>query len=79
MVIYLKSFIHGTKVACSESEAAYDEANGWVRYTDDTPCEAAPVNTLALSRSDIMKASWAKRKENTCQQPLATRSMEHSG
>ena len=63
MVIYLRHPVHGTKVASSENEAVFDEQNGWVRYTDNTPCEAAPVNTLALSRSDKMKASWAKRKE----------------
>ncbi len=77
MVIYLRHPIHGNKVACSDAEAIYDEGNGWVRYNLDTPCEAAPVNTLALSRSDKMKASWAKRKEKQWQ-PQATRSQEHS-
>jgi hypothetical protein len=37
-----------------EQEAEYDEQNGWVRYTDDTPSEdeviAAPVNTLEVKR-----------------------------
>jgi hypothetical protein len=63
MVIYLRHPVHGTKVACSDNEAIYDEENGWVRYNLDTPREAMPVNNLAPSRSDIMKASWAKRKE----------------
>ena len=31
-VIYLRHPVHGTKVACAESEADYDEKNGWVRY-----------------------------------------------
>lgn len=35
MVIYLKHERHGTKVACSEVEAADDEKNGWVRFTLD--------------------------------------------
>ena len=77
MVIYLRHPLHGTKVACSETEAVFDETNGWVRYTDNTPCEAAPANTLALSRSDKMKATWAKRKEKQWQQQ-ATRSQERS-
>ena len=45
--IYLKHEIHGTKVACSDMEAEYDEKNGWVRYNTDTqptPVEAAPVS-----------------------------------
>jgi hypothetical protein len=37
-----------------EQEAEYDEQNGWVRYTNDTPSEeeviAAPVNTLEVKR-----------------------------
>lgn len=32
MVIYLKNPQGGTKVACSEMEAQYDESKGWVRY-----------------------------------------------
>jgi hypothetical protein len=31
-VIYLKHELHGTKVACSEAEAVYDETKGWKRY-----------------------------------------------
>jgi hypothetical protein len=37
-----------------EQEAEFDEQNGWVRYTTDTPSEeeviAAPVNTLEVKR-----------------------------
>jgi len=34
-----------------EMEAVYDETNGWVRYTLDTPDEAAPVvNELEVKR-----------------------------
>ena len=52
MVIYLKHPKHGTKVATMELEAAYDETNGWKRYTLDTPqvTEAAPVNALEVKR-----------------------------
>ena len=62
-LIYLKHPTHGTKVANMEQEAEYDEQNGWVRYTHDTPSisvevetveesaeEAAPVNTLEVKR-----------------------------
>jgi hypothetical protein len=52
-IIYLKHPDHGTKVATMDAEAEFDEKNGWVRYTDDTPLEemiAAPVNTLDVKR-----------------------------
>jgi len=35
--------VHGAKVATMELEAVEDEKNGWVRYTLDTPVEAAPL------------------------------------
>jgi len=35
MHIYLKHPVHGTKVAISDAEAAYDESNGWVRYNPE--------------------------------------------
>jgi hypothetical protein len=54
MTIYLRHPDHGSKVATMEQEAEFDEQNGWVRYTDDTPSEekmiAAPVNTLEVKR-----------------------------
>jgi hypothetical protein len=54
MQIYLKHPNHGTKIAMMEMEAEFDEQNGWVRYTDDTPSEeelvAAPINTLEVKR-----------------------------
>lgn len=53
MNIYLKHPQHGTKVATMEIEAEYDENNGWVRYTLDTPPateDAAPVNELDVKR-----------------------------
>jgi hypothetical protein len=53
-IIYLKHPEHGTKIAMMEMEAEFDEQNGWVRYTDDTPSEeelvAAPINTLEVKR-----------------------------
>ena len=53
-VIYMKHPVHGAKVATMELEAIADEANGWVRYTLDTPAEkveeAAPVNVLEVKR-----------------------------
>jgi hypothetical protein len=52
MEIYLSHPVHGRKVAIMELEAAYDEKNGWTRYTLDTPkvSEAAPVNALEVKR-----------------------------
>jgi hypothetical protein len=46
MVIYLRHPIHGTKVACSDHEAKYDQSLGWLIYnpdTLDTVVVAAPV------------------------------------
>lgn len=49
MVIYLTHFLHGAKVAISDTEAAADEINGWVRYNPDTPSEPEEaVNTLVV-------------------------------
>jgi hypothetical protein len=51
MQIYLQHPIHGRKIAHMELEAEFDEQNGWVRYTLDTPVEAAPVvNELEVKR-----------------------------
>lgn len=62
-LIYLKHPDHGDKVATMDLEAEFDEQNGWVRYTHDTPSisvevetveesaeVAAPVNTLEVKR-----------------------------
>lgn len=62
-LIYLKHPDHGDKVATMDLEAEFDEQNGWVRYTPDTPSiseevetvakvteAAAPVNTLEVKR-----------------------------
>jgi hypothetical protein len=43
MVIYLRHPNHGTKVAVSEMEAAYDESNGWRRFSLDTVAVHADV------------------------------------
>ena len=50
-VIYMSHEVHGAKVPTMELEAVEDEKNGWVRYTLDTPVEAAPVvNELEVKR-----------------------------
>ena len=62
-LIYLEHPDHGNQVATMEQEAEFDEQNGWVRYTHDTPSiseevetveeateVAAPVNTLEVKR-----------------------------
>ena len=63
MNIYLKHPTHGNKIALMDLEAEFDEQNGWVRYTPDTPSIsvevetveetteiAAPINTLDVKR-----------------------------
>jgi len=47
-VIYLRHPVHGTKVACLEAEAVYDEKNGWVRFDVDE--EPVTVNEIKRSR-----------------------------
>ena len=42
MNITLVHPIHCAKVAINDVEIAEDEKNGWTRYNDDTPVEAAP-------------------------------------
>lgn len=41
--IYLRHAVHGTKVACGDAEAAADCANGWQRFTVDSPKAVEPV------------------------------------
>lgn len=41
-VIYLRNPEGGAKVACSEMEAQYDEANGWRRFDPDNPDAVFP-------------------------------------
>jgi hypothetical protein len=58
MVIYLTHFLHGAKVAISNTEAEADEKNGWVRYNPDTPSETEEaVNTLVAKRKYTRKAT----------------------
>ena len=47
-VIYLRHPVHGTKVACMEAEAVYDEKNGWVRFDVDE--EPVTVNEMKRPR-----------------------------
>ena len=47
-VIYLEHPIHGTKVACSNMEADFDEQNGWERYNVATPAIEAEVVEVAV-------------------------------
>ena len=47
-VIYLRHPVHGTKVACLEAEAVYDEKNGWVRF--DVETEPVTVNEMKRPR-----------------------------
>ena len=42
-VIYLKHFLHGTKVAVMELEAIADEKNGWTRYNPNQPAVPEPT------------------------------------
>ena len=56
--IYLRHPKHGTKTACLEQEALYDEGLGWVRYTPDTapkepvsaPKEPVPATEIQVEK-----------------------------
>lgn len=67
MVIYLKHDTHGTKVACSEAEAVYDESKGWKRYELASllraSSDAAPTVTPAIAQPDIemLRAQYAAK------------------
>lgn len=45
-VIYLEHPRHGQKVATAESEALYDEGNGWRRFTPGANLPSEPVEEL---------------------------------
>ena len=59
-VIYLKHEQYGAKVAISDSEADYDETNGWKRYNLETPASEpeleVAVNALEVKRKYTRKA-----------------------
>lgn len=56
-VIYLRHDQYGAKVAISDSEADYDEKNGWTRYNLDMPSEPeVAVNALEVKRKYTRKA-----------------------
>jgi hypothetical protein len=44
-VIYLRHPVHGTKVACLDSEAEYDKMNDWEEFDPTQPSDN-PVNSL---------------------------------
>lgn len=47
-VIYLRHPVHGTKVACMDSEATYDKTRGWEVYDPSAlQSQDKPVNSLA--------------------------------
>ena len=48
-VIYLRHPVHGTKVACMDLEAAYDEENGWERF-DPSEVTEEPENAIVRRR-----------------------------
>lgn len=56
MNIYLKHFLHGTKVAFSDLEAARDEMAGWVRYNPHKVLEVGEsVNPVTQKKTKKVK------------------------
>jgi len=67
-LIYLKHPDHGTKVATMEQEAEFDEQNGWVRYTHDTPSiskEVEPAEEVAEAAVPANKLEVKRRRKPT--------------
>ena len=60
MVIYLKHPTHGTKVACAEAEAVYDESLGWTRYTPAGSEPAVRQSDELQSLRDAYEAKFGK-------------------
>lgn len=60
MVIYLMHPKHGSKVACSEAEAAYDESNGWFRVGSVTPANDEAQDLRAQYQAKFGKAPHHK-------------------
>jgi hypothetical protein len=48
-IIYLRHPVYGTKVACMDSEASYDQTRGWEVY-DPLQLQDEPVNSLVPVR-----------------------------
>jgi len=67
-LIYLRHSIHGTKIATMEQEAEFDEQNGWVRYTHDTPSiseEVEPAEEVAEVAVPANKLEVKRRRKPT--------------
>lgn len=65
-VIYMTHPVHGAKVATMELEAVADEANGWVRYTHETPSvvnEAAPEQEVKKRGRKVAKVEQPEADE----------------
>lgn len=57
-VHYLKHEIHGTKVACSDLEMAYDKLHGWVEFDPSVPVvkpEDQPIQNVMVKRQYVKK------------------------
>jgi len=66
-VIYLRHPIHGSKVACSDWEAAYDEQHGWEQYDpaapddDDSPETSSEAPAPAVEFAVRPKRKYTRR------------------
>ena len=63
MVIYLKHPVHGTKVACMEMEAVFDESNGWERYDLVSAPASEPADAVNALASETLTVSRRRRVE----------------
>ena len=77
-VIYLRHPEHGTKVACSDQEAIYDESNGWVVYDPNTPSVvAAPIEQSVAETTAEAEAPEPTPKRRG--RPRKGKAVDHSG
>lgn len=62
-MIYLKHPLHGSKIAIAETEAEYDEKNGWVRYNPLTPSDPATEFAPVEDAAPVVKQEVKRRRK----------------
>jgi hypothetical protein len=79
-VIYMQHPKHGSKVACSEAEAKYDEEKGWKRSATVTAAVASTASAVVVDEKTAVieqykakfgKAPHHKKKLETIRAELA--------
>lgn len=70
---------HGSKFALSDGEVEHDEKFGWVRYTDTTPTEVAPVDDKPKRKYTRRVTDQPSEQPNEVPEFLTSASDESAG